>query len=92
MASSDQIFDEFVSYQLLKKEDIPEDVWDSAIEEVENSSSKQSFVRMDAIWAFLGVMKTGDKCNYKFGLLSRIANWSYHTQMLGRNECSVWFV
>lgn len=70
---SDEIFDEFVSYQLLKKEDIPKDVWDSAVEESESSSGKQSFVRMDVIWAYLSALKTGDGCDHRFALLSRVA-------------------
>lgn len=70
VSDSDQIFDEFVSYQLLRKEDIPKDVWDSAVEE---SESRQSFVRMDVIWAVLSAMKTGDGCDHRFALLSRIA-------------------
>ena len=72
-SDSDQVFDEFVSYQLLAHDDVPEDVWDSANEMVENDSGKQPFVRMDVIWAFLSTMKTGDGCSNKFLFLSKIA-------------------
>ena len=73
LTADDEIFDEFVTYQLLNSEDIPKSVWDSAKEAVDSNSDQQPFVRMDVIWAFLSDMKTGDGCNLKLPHLSRIA-------------------
>ena len=51
----DDIFDEFVAFQLLASSDIPQFVWESAKEKMENDY--QEFVRMDEIWAFFSTMK-----------------------------------
>ena len=67
----DDIFDEFVAFQLLASSDIPQSVWESAKEKIENDY--QEFVRMDKIWAFLSTMKTGDGCNLRFPQLSKVA-------------------
>ena len=70
----DQVFDEFVGFQLLEDGDIPQSVWESATELLEENSPKdQAFVRMDVIWAFLSSMKAGDGYSLKFPHLSRIA-------------------
>lgn len=69
MDISDSVFDEFVDYQLLEKEEIPQSVWDSA-KEGDNSAP---YTRVDVIWGFISTMKTGDTCNYRFSQLSRIA-------------------
>ena len=71
------IFDEFVEYQLLDEKDIPQTVWDSArdyLEPEDELEEKQTFVRMDVIWAFLGVLKTHGCCKLRFPNLSKIAH------------------
>ena len=72
-SSSEQnaVFDEFVEYVLLEERDIPQSVWESAKESLEDE--KQTFVRMDVIWAFLSSMKTPDGCNLRFPNLSKVA-------------------
>ena len=63
----DQIFDEFVEYQLFEQSDIPHHVWQSAKEMSEGGESEEStFIRMDVIWAFLSKASTGDSCRLKF--------------------------
>jgi len=53
------LFDEFVDFMLLEEKDIPQSVWESAKESLEDDSEgKQTFIRMDVIWAFLSLMKT----------------------------------
>lgn len=66
---SENVFDEFVEYQLLEKEDIPQSVWDSAKE----GDDSAPYTRMDVIWGYIGSMKTGDSCNYRFSQLASIA-------------------
>ena len=66
---TDDIFDEFVDYQLLEQGDIPASVWDLATV----NEKFGSHTRMDVIWGFLGTMRTGDNCNYKFPYLSKVA-------------------
>ena len=67
----DDIFDEFVAFQLLASSDIPQSVSESAKEKMENDY--QEFVRMDKIWAFLSTMKTGDGYNLRLPQLSKVA-------------------
>lgn len=73
----DKVFDEFVAYQLLTEEDIPQSIWESATEKLEDaevdSSEDLAFVRMDVVWGFLSTLKTGDGCTLKFPHLSRLA-------------------
>ena len=83
----DEIFDEFVAFQLLVSSDIPQSVWESAKEKMENE-----VVRMDKIWAFfLSTMKTGDGCNLRFPQLSKVAKLVL-TLPLEKNVCLDWFV
>ena len=70
-ALSTDLYDEFVSYQLLKKEDIPSLVWESAL--VTPESDALPYTRIDTIWGHLAALKTGDGCNLKFPQLSLIA-------------------
>lgn len=68
---SDLVFDEFVEYQLLDHSDIQQSIWETASEKMEGSDGV--FLRMDALWGYLGSVKTGDGCNLKFKHLSRVA-------------------
>lgn len=68
------LFDEFVDFMLLEEKDIPQSVWESAKESLEDDSEgKQTFIRMDVIWAFLSLMKTPDGCKLRFPNLSKVA-------------------
>ena len=50
--------DEFISYQLLEKNNIPEEVWESAL--VGGNGSESSHHRMYVIWNHLSKMKYAD--------------------------------
>lgn len=65
----DQVFHEFVEYQLLRKEDIPETVWMTA----KAGGEGETFVCMDVVWNYLRTKKTPDGCHLQFSNLSRIA-------------------
>ena len=67
-AEVDRVFDEFVEYSLLEDSSIPQSVWDSAKETVED----ETFIHMDVIWAFLSNMKTPDGCALRFPCLSKV--------------------
>lgn len=68
------VYDEFVEYVLLEDNDIPQAVWESAMESLEDDlEGKQTFIRMDVIWGFISLMKTPDGCKLRFPHLSRIA-------------------
>ena len=66
----DKVVYEFIAYQLLTEEDLPQSVWESATEKLENvevnSSEDLASVRMDVVWGFLSTIKTGDGCTLKF--------------------------
>ena len=68
---SDDLYDEFVNYQLLKDEDIPSSVWESAL--VKPEGDGQPYSRIDVIWGYLSTMKAGDNCSLRFPQLSSIA-------------------
>lgn len=68
---NDDLYDEFVNYQLLKKEDIPSSVWETAL--VKPESDALHYTRIDVIWGYLAALKTGDGCHLKFPQLSVIA-------------------
>ena len=68
-----QLGDEYVSYQLLEKGDVPADVWENAtIYPEESSSLKPSIYSMDLIWAHLAT-KTNVDGSSQFPLLSQVA-------------------
>ena len=69
---SNRVFDEFVEYQLLDHDDVPQSLWETAKERIEGSD-ESVFGRMDVLWGYLGSVKTGDECELKFQHLSRIA-------------------
>jgi len=66
--------DEFISYQLLEKSDVPTSVWERATIYVEDSetSSKPSLYSMDVVWGYLSTRKTADGSD-QFSLLSQVA-------------------
>jgi hypothetical protein len=68
--ATDDLYDEFVSYKLLQKEDIPSIVWESALVKQDDENSH---TRIDMIWGHISDMKTGDNCNLQFPSLSAIA-------------------
>ena len=72
---SDRVFDEFVEYQLLDHDDIPQSLWEMAEERMKGSDS--IFVRMDVLWGYLGLVKTGDGCELKFQHLPRMGIHSH---------------
>ena len=62
-----QLAEEFVDYQLLREEDIPQRVWDKA--KVEEDGDKH---RMDVLWHYFSTLKSGDG-RQRFKQLSNIA-------------------
>lgn len=68
---NDDLYDEFVNYQLFKKEDIPSSVWETALVKPKNDALH--YTRIDVIWGYLAALKTGDGCHLKFPQLSVIA-------------------
>ena len=54
--TSDRVFDEFVEDQLFDHNDIPKSLWETAKKRIEGSD-ESIFVRMDAIWGYLGSVK-----------------------------------
>ena len=71
--------EEFVDYQMLKKSDIPDEVWESArvkvTEEDEDGAVEEetaSFFRMGSIWAYISSMKLADH-SLKFRRLCKVA-------------------
>ena len=76
----DQLYDEFIKYQLLSPEDIPVHVWSTAkqmqqeLDEITDEQQQSSVhTRMDVIWAFLSKMKSPDGCTLRFPNLTKIA-------------------
>ena len=66
--------EEFVQYQLLDKEGIPQEVWEEACV-VHSERDEDCHYRMDIIWHFLSTAKGGDGC-LTFPTLSNIARFS----------------
>ena len=62
-----QLAEEFVDYQLLREEDIPQRVWDKA--KVEDGDKHY---RMDVLWHYFSTLKSGDG-RQRFKRLSNIA-------------------
>ena len=66
------LYDKFINYQLLRKEDIPSSVWETAL--VKEHMDGQAHSRIDVIWGCISDMKTSDSCNsLRFPHLSAIA-------------------
>ena len=75
-AKMDQLWDEFTSYQLLQKSDVPSDIWEKATiyPEPEHSCSKSSLYAMDTIWAYLATMMSNVDGSERFALLTQVAH------------------
>ena len=54
-----KVAEEFVDYQLLTDEDIPQIIWTKAKVEP-NQEDGDEYHRMDVIWQYLSTMKSGD--------------------------------
>ena len=52
--------EEFIQYQLLTKEDIPQSVWDEACVKESEEEEEESHYRMDVLWHHLSKVKGGD--------------------------------
>ena len=63
--------EEFVQYQLLNKEDIPQMVWQKALV-VNDDEEDHRHYRMDVIWHNIAAIKSADG-RLKFKILSKIA-------------------
>ena len=63
--------DQFLDYQLLKKQDIPKSTWEEALVYEDREHGIKHY-RMDSIWGYIGSLKTADH-SLKFGLLSAVA-------------------
>ena len=70
----DKLNEEFLDYQALSKDGIPQTVWDNAIcYEVGEGDQKKTYHRMDAIWSYLVKMKIPGMDIYRFSKLGRVA-------------------
>jgi len=77
--------EEFVQYQLLNKEDIPQMVWQKALV-VNDDEEDHRHYRMDVIWHYIAAIKSADG-RFKFKILSKIAKL-VHILMPEKKECS----
>ena len=64
-----KVEEEFLDYQLMDKEEIPESVWKSALVVIKDECN---FYRMDTVWAYMSSAKNPDGM-YRFKKLTRIA-------------------
>ena len=70
----DKLNEEFLDYQALPKDAIPQTVWDNAVcYEVGEGDQKKTYHRMDAIWSYLVKMKIPGMDIYRFSKLGRVA-------------------
>ena len=65
----DALSEEFVEYQLLRKEDIPLQVWDKASIVIDDD---HTYHRMDVLWHHIGTLKAPDS-SLRFSRLSAVA-------------------
>ena len=63
---------EFVDYQLLNDEDVPQMIWDKAKVGSSSDENEDEHYRMDIIWQYLSTLKSGDG-RPRFKRLSKIA-------------------
>uniref|UniRef100_A0A1X7TWU2 HAT C-terminal dimerisation domain-containing protein n=1 Tax=Amphimedon queenslandica TaxID=400682 RepID=A0A1X7TWU2_AMPQE len=63
--------EEFTSFQLLDREDVPKKVWESAVITMDNETNICQH-RMDLIWAYLGSVKSLDG-TFLYGRLAKVA-------------------
>ena len=67
-----KVGEDFVDYQLLKEEDIPQLIWEKARVESNQEDVDEHYYRMDVIWHYLSTVKSADG-RPRFKRLSRIA-------------------
>ena len=65
----DQLLEEFIDFQLLREDDIPQAVWQEAT--VVDSDNK-NYHRMDVVWQYISNMLAPDG-TYRFARMSQIA-------------------
>lgn len=66
-----KLAEEFVDYQLLREEDIPQTIWDKAKVEPFKEDG-DTYNRMDVLWHYFSTLKSGDG-RQRFKRLSKIA-------------------
>ena len=70
----DKLNEEFLDYQALSKDAIPQTVWDNAVcYEVAEGDQKKTYHRMDTIWSYLVQVKIPGMDIYRFSKLGRVA-------------------
>lgn len=78
----DDLHSDFVVYQLLSDDDIPQTIWTAATEQCQASEdddmeeehiARPKYIRADVIWDYLSNMKAIDGYSVRFGKLSIIA-------------------
>jgi hypothetical protein len=55
----DQLFEEFMEFQLLGDDDIPQDIWDKATI-TESDENHSRYFRMDILWHYLSTLRAPD--------------------------------
>lgn len=70
----DKVCEEFLDYQALSRDEIPQDVWDDAVcYEVGEGSNKVTYHSMDRIWSHIAEMKLPGMDIARFGRLAEVA-------------------
>ena len=67
----DSLHEEFLDFQLLCNDEIPESVWKSSVVQ-DDADSDITRHRMDIIWHYLSSMRGPDHC-YRFSRLCQVA-------------------
>ena len=68
----ERLKEEFISYQLLQKSDVPADVWRQAAIYVDDSTTPHLY-SMDVVWVHLAI-RTNTDGSCQFTLLSKVAH------------------
>ena len=71
----DKVREEFLDYQAMSMDEIPQDVWnDAACYEVGECSEKVTYHRMDRVWSYISEMKLPGIDIKRFGRLAKDAS------------------
>lgn len=70
-SDQDKLEQEFLEYQLLNEQDIPQLIWNEALVYEDDERGVKHY-RMDTIWGYLGNIKAADH-SAKFALISKVA-------------------
>ena len=70
----EKLNEEYLDYQALTRDSIPQTVWDSALcYEADDYNKRTSFYRMDIIWGYLSELEIPGMNNKRFCMLAKVA-------------------